>query len=403
MGAPITLTTAGESHGPAVTAIVAGIPAGVCVTAEAIARDMRRRQVGYGRGGRMRLESDRVEITGGIRHGLTLGSPVCLVVANRDWANWSDEMSPGEPAPGWSSERRVTVPRPGHADLSAGAKFGHADMRNVLERASARETAGRVAGGVVCRLLLAEIGVSIFSRTISIGGVTADCKPPGEEDWGAVEDSDLRCADAGACELMHDRIDAAKAAGDSVGGVVEVVVFGAPPGLGSHVAWDERLDGRLAQALMSVQAIKGVEIGAGFASAQLPGSEVHDPIEWDGSDGWGFTRPSNNAGGIEGGVTNGEPILARLAMKPIPTLTKPLASVDTSSGEAVQAHAERSDVCAVPAAGVVAEAMVALTLASAALEKFGGDTVDDMKAARDAYMRRLGLPWSGGRTDDAEA
>jgi chorismate synthase len=386
-----------------VTAIVAGIPAGLAVTAAAIARDMQRRQVGYGRGGRMRIESDRVEIAGGIRHGLTLGSPVCLVVANGDWANWREEMSAEEPAPGWRSERRVTVPRPGHADLSGGAKFGHADMRNVLERASARETVGRVAGGALCRLLLAEIGVSIVSRTISIGGIVAESRPPGEEDWDAVEASDLRCADEAAGELMHARIDEAKAAGDSVGGVVEVVVLGAPPGLGSYVAWDERLDGRLAQALMSVPAIKGVEIGAGFAAAELPGSEVHDPIEWDGSGGWAFVRPSNNAGGIEGGVTNGEAIVARLAMKPIPTLTKPLASVDTSSGEAVEAHAERSDVCAVPAAGVVGEAMAALTLASEALEKFGGDTVDDMKAAREAYMSRLGLPWSGGRPDGSEA
>ncbi len=399
MGAPVTLTTAGESHGPAVTAIVAGIPAGLSVTAAAIAKDMRRRQVGYGRGGRMRIESDQVEITGGIRHGLTLGSPICLVVANGDWANWRDEMSAEEPAPGWRSERRVTVPRPGHADLSGGAKFGHADMRNVLERASARETAGRVAGGVVCRLLLAEIGVRIVSRTISIGGVAAASRPLDQENWDAVEASDLRCGDEVACELMHARIDAAKAAGDSVGGVAEVVALGAPPGLGSYVAWDERLDGRLAQALMSVQAIKGVEIGAGFAAAELPGSEVHDPIELHGSGDWSFTRPSNNAGGIEGGATNGEPIVARLAMKPIPTLTKPLASVDTRTGEAVEAHAERSDVCAVPAAGVVAEAMMALTLASAALEKFGGDTVGDMKAARDAYMSRLGLPWQGGRTD----
>ena len=351
----------------------------------------------------MRIESDRVEITGGIRHGLTLGSPICLVVANGDWANWREEMSVEDPPSEWRSERQVTVPRPGHADLSGGAKFGHADMRNVLERASARETAGRVAGGVVCRLLLAEIGVSVLSRTISIGGITAESRPLTEEDWDAVEASDLRCADEAACELMHDRIDEARAAGDSVGGVVEVVVLGTPPGLGSYVAWDERLDGRLAQALMSVQAIKGVEIGAGFGAAELPGSEVHDPIEWDGSEGWAFGRPSNNAGGIEGGVSNGEPIVARLAMKPIPTLTKPLASVDTSSGEAVQAHAERSDVCAVPAAGVVAEAMVALTLASAALEKFGGDTIGDMKAAREAYIGRLGLPWSGGSTDGPEA
>lgn len=391
MRAAIELTTAGESHGPVVIAILTGVPAGVEITPEAVDTDLARRQVGYGRGGRMVIERDRARFAAGVRHGRTLGSPIGLVIANRDWENWQDEMSPDTPAVGWRSERAVRVPRPGHADLVGGAKFGHMDMRNVLERASARETVARVAGGAICRALLAALGVCVRSRTVAIGGVE-DRFDGSEAAWAAVEASDVRCADEVAAAAMRAAIDAARGAGDSLGGVIEVVAEGAPPGLGSHVAWDERLDGRIAQAMMSIPAIKAVEIGAGLRVASLPGSEVHDPI-LPGGGKWPFSRPTNRAGGIEGGMTNGEPVVARLAMKPIPTLTRPLRSVDVSTGEATEAHAERSDVCAVPAAGVVAEAMLALVLASAAREKFGGDCLDDLVAAHRAYLARLALPW----------
>jgi len=398
----ISLTTAGESHGPAVTAILTGMPSGLAVSAAHIDRDLARRQVGYGRGGRMHIEQDRARILGGIRHGRTLGSPVCLMIENRDWANWQDEMSAEAQAEGWTSAREVRVPRPGHADLAGGAKYGHVDMRNVLERASARETAGRVAGGAVCRQLLAEFGVAVRSRTISIGGVSASWVALEDEDWGAVEASDMHCADEESAEGMRQRIDEARDAGDSLGGVVEVVATDLPPGLGSYVSWQDRLDGRLAQALMSVPAMKGVEIGGGFESAGLAGSEVHDPIGLataPEAGQWWVSRSSNNAGGLEGGVTNGEPVVARVAMKPIPTLMQPLASVDVVTGEATEAHAERSDVCAVPAAGVVCEAMMALVLASAMREKLGGDCVADMRAAWSAYMGRLGLPWRDADPD----
>jgi len=392
MRAAIELTTAGESHGPAVTAILTGIPAGLAVSADAIDADLARRQVGYGRGGRMAIERDRAQVTAGLRHGRTLGSPVCLVIENRDWDNWREEMSPHAAPAGWRSDRQVRVPRPGHADLAGGAKFAHADMRNVLERASARETAARVAGGAICRALLGALGVRVCSRTIAIGGVDGGSFDGSEGAREAVEASDVRCADESAATAMRARIDQARAEGDSLGGTVEVVAEGVPPGLGSHVAWDERLDGRIAQAMMSIPAIKAVEIGAGAADATLPGSQVHDPI-LPGPGDWPFVRPSNQAGGIEGGMTNGEPVVVRLAMKPIPTLTRPLASVDVTTAEATDAHAERSDVCAVPAAGIVGEAMLALVLASAAREKFGGDCLDDLLAAHRAYLARLRLPW----------
>jgi len=399
----IELTTAGESHGPAITAVLTGIPAGLAIAAAEIDADLARRQCGYGRGGRMAIERDRVRLSAGVRHGRTLGSPICLVVANRDWENWAEEMSAQAPPEGWAGERRVSVPRPGHADLAGGAKFGHADMRNVLERASARETAARVAGGAVCRKLLSVLGATVRSRTVAIGGVRDDGFDGGAEAWERVEASDVRCADDAAAAAMRERIDAAREAGDSVGGVIEVVAEGLPPGLGSCATWQERLEGRIGQAMLSIPAIKAVEIGAGGAAAELPGSQVHDPILPSGDGAWPFARGGNNAGGIEGGMTNGQPVVVRLAMKPIPTLTSPLPSVDVTTGVSTAAHAERSDVCAVPAAGVVGEAMLALVLASAAAEKFGGDCVSDMLAARRHYLERLPLPWQERRTRDDES
>ncbi len=365
----IRLTTAGESHGPCVTAILEGIPAGLEVSRSELDAELARRQVGYGRGGRMAIERDEVQIRAGIRHGVTLGYPICL-----------------------ESERTVTVPRPGHGDLAGAAKFNHRDMRNVLERASARETAARVAGGAVCKLLLAQVNIEVHARTTAIGGVEAGAVERDESTWERVEASDLRCADEEAAARMRQRIDEARQDGDALGGVFEVSADGVPPGLGSYANWEERLDGRLAQAMLSIPAVKAVEIGGGWRAAELPGSQVHDPIsirEGAAEGEWPFTRSSNNAGGLEGGVTNGEPVVLRAAMKPIPTLMRPLASVDLRSKRPADAHAERSDVCAVPAASVVGEAMVALVLASALCEKFGGDTVADLKAAHRAYMGRL--------------
>lgn len=394
----LELATAGESHGPCVTAILSGIPAGLAVSAELVDRDLARRQVGYGRGGRMRIESDRVRFTGGVRHGMTLGSPVAMVVENRDWENWRDEMSAEAAPEGWKSARRVSVPRPGHADLSGAAKFGHRDMRNVLERASARETAARVAAGAVCRALLAEIGVSVRSRTVCIGAARDTDFDGSEAAWRLVEESDVRCADPEAAEAMRSAIDEAMSAGDSLGGEIEVVACSVPPGLGSHATWDGRLDGRIGHALLGIPAIKAVAIGTGLRGADWPGSRYHDEILPDDTGAeWPFRRTTNHAGGIEGGMTNGEPVVAHIVMKPIPTLTTPLSSVDVTTGEPTEAHAERSDVCAVPAAGVVAEAMLALVLASAALEKFGGDCVEDLLGTYRSYLARLALPWDEGR------
>ncbi len=400
MRSAIELTTAGESHGPAVVAIVEGIPAGLPIAAAEIDADLARRQGGYGRGARMAIERDRAQLTAGVRHGRTLGSPICLVVANRDWENWAEEMGPQAPPRGWASERGVSVPRPGHADLAGGAKFGHADLRNVLERASARETAARVAGGAVCRKLLSLLGGVVRSRTVAIGGACDEAFDGSAESWARIEASDVRCSDDQAAAAMRERIDAARDAGDSVGGVIEVVAEGLPPGLGSCATWGQRLDARIGQAMLSIPAIKAVEIGAGMAAASLPGSQVHDAILPGGGDGRPFARASNNAGGIEGGMTNGEPVIVRVAMKPIPTLTSPLPSVDVSTGEPAPAHAERSDVCAVPAAGVVGEAMLALVLASAVVEKFGGDCVSDMLAAFEHYRERLALPWQERQAQD---
>ncbi len=390
----IELTTAGESHGPQVTAILSGVPAGLAVTSEQIDRDLARRQVGYGRGGRMKIETDSVRIRGGVRHGKTLGSPIALVIANRDWENWREEMAAEEQPEGWSSEREVTIPRPGHADLSGAARFGHSDMRNVLERASARETAARVAAGAVCRRVLAELGTTVRSRTVSIGGVRDEDFDGSDDAWEAAERSDLRCADPEVARRMREAVDDARDEGDSLGGELEIVADGVPPGLGAHGSGETRLDGRIAGAMMGIPAIKAVAIGAGFEAADRSGSQFHDAIERaPEGEAWPFTRPTNRAGGIEGGMTNGEPVVIRIVMKPIPTLTTPLPSVETSTGASTQAHAERSDVCAVPAAGVVGEAMLALVLASAAVELFGGACMDDLLAAHEHYMSRLRLPW----------
>jgi chorismate synthase len=388
-------TTAGESHGPALAAVVEGLPAGLPLRADDLDLELRRRQGGYGRGGRMRIESDRAEILSGVRHGETLGSPVALLVRNRDWANWTEAMSPEpvESAGDDESMRRVFFPRPGHADLVGALKYDRTDARDILERASARETAARVACGAAARRLLAELGITVGSHVTAIGGVVAAPVAELPEDLNAASDpSPVRCLDAEAEGRMIDAIDAAKRDGDTLGGIVEVVVRGLPAGLGSHVSWESRLDGRLAGALMSIQAIKGVEIGLGFEGAMRPGSRVHDPIVRDAAAarGGGYGRSSNHAGGLEGGITTGAPLVARAAMKPISTLMRPvLPTIDLRTGETAEAVRERSDVCAVPAAGVVAEAMVALVLAGAVREKFGGDSLVEMRANFDAYVERI--------------
>ena len=385
----IGLTTAGESHGRGLLAIVTGLPAGVTVTEGAINADLARRQVGFGRGGRMRIETDQVTIVSGVRHGLTIGSPVGLQIANRDWDNWQDEMAAGPARDGFESARQVNVPRPGHADLAGAARFGHSDMRNVLERASARETAARVAGGAVCRALLTALGIQVRGHVLSIGGAAGCADPFDADQWACIEASDVRCADETAAQAMRQEITAAGAVGDTLGGIVAVEAEGVLPGLGSCASWDDRLDAKLAAALMSIPAIKSVEFGLGREVAERRGSAVHDPIARGEGRWWALSRASNNAGGIEGGMSNGERIVARLAMKPIPTLTSPLPSVDLRTGAATEAHAERSDVCAVPAASIVAEAMVALVLADAILEKLGNGCLPDVQANFTAYCERL--------------
>jgi chorismate synthase len=377
--------TAGESHGPALTAIVEGLPANLEISEEDINCHLARRQQGHGRGGRMKIETDRVRFLSGVRWGKTLGSPITLSIENRDWANWDKKMSPS------ASDRMegiaVTHPRPGHADLSGVIKYRQDDARNILERSSARETAARVAVGALCRKFLADLGIEVFGYVVELGGVTAG--DDGQDLRGRLaraEESPCRTFDPAAELAMIKRIDEAKAAGDTLGGVVEVVVLGAPVGLGSYVHWDRRLDGRLAQAVMSIQAFKGVEIGLGFAAARLPGSRVHDEIGYEKG---GFLRRSNRAGGLEGGMTNGEAIVIRGAMKPIPTLYQPLQTVDLGTKEAFAATVERSDVCAVPAAAVVAEAVVAIELAEAVLEKFGGDAMEEVQENLAAYLRHV--------------
>ncbi|APR83884.1 Chorismate synthase [Minicystis rosea] len=377
-------STAGESHGPELVAIVQGIPAGLPLLAEDIDGDLARRQRGYGRGGRMKIETDRVNLLAGVRGGETLGSPIALGIENRDHANWAGRMGP---APFASPPEPLTRPRPGHADLAGGLKYDRHDLRDILERASARETAARVAVGAVCRKLLAAVGVDVFAHVVAIGSIEAHpAEMPLGELRAKARASDLSCADPEAEQAMRAAILETSHAGDTLGGVFEVIAAGLPPGLGSHVQWDRKLDGRLAQALMSIQAIKGVEIGLGFGAARVRGSQVHDAIGWDGDT---FTRPTNRAGGLEGGITNGMPVVCRAAMKPIATLKKALPSVDVHTKEAFEAAFERSDICAVAAASVVGEAMVAITLAEALLEKLGGDSLRELQDNLAGYRKRL--------------
>jgi chorismate synthase len=377
-------TTAGESHGRGLVAVLEGIPAGLPVAAEQINVELKRRMGGYGRGARMKIESDQIEWLAGVRAGETLGSPIAMLVWNRDWEHWRDVMAAEPDAPGAERRRQVTRPRPGHADLVGALKYDRQDARDILERASARETVARVACGAVCKLLLAQFGVEIGSHVAELGGVVARPPSPLPLPLNAAADaSPVRCLDAGAEREMIARIDAAKAAGDTLGGVVEVIALGVPIGLGAHVSWDAKLDGRLAQALMSIPAVKGVELGLGFEAARRKGSEVHDEILP------GLARATNRAGGTEGGMTTGEPLVARVAMKPISTLMAPLRTVDLETGAPAQAQSERSDVTAVPAMGVIAEAMLSLVLAQALLEKFGGDALSETKRNFTGYVAQL--------------
>jgi chorismate synthase len=376
----LRFTTAGESHGPGLVAIVDGLPAGLELDRERLDREMARRQLGHGRGGRMKIEQDSVEIRAGVRHGRTLGSPVAVLVANRDYANWEERMNP--------EVEESHLPRPGHADLVGMLKFGHRDARNVLERASARETAARVAAGALAKEFLRAMGASVHSHVLQIGSVTAPERDDLDtEDFEGVDESPVRCLDSDASERMVAEIDRLRKANESLGGVFEVRAFGLVPGLGSHTSWDGRLDGRLAQALVSIQAVKGAAVGEAWEVAGQPGSESHDEIFW--SQQRGYHRETNRAGGVEGGMSNGEPLVVRGALKPISTLTKPLRSVDTETKEPAQAMRERTDSTVVPAAGVVAEAMVALVLARCYREKFGGDHIDDVLAALEAYRERI--------------
>ena len=383
----LRLITAGESHGPGLTCIVEGLPAGLELSAESINNDMARRQLGHGRGGRMKIERDAAEVTAGVRHGRTLGGPIALQVRNRDYANWEDRMNP------WPVEEEVAevhLPRPGHADLVGVQKYKHSDVRNILERASARETAARVAGGALCKAFLGVLGVEVYSHVVQIASVIAPERTEAltPADFAEVDASPVRCLDAEAAKAMVAEIDDLRRANESLGGVFEVQAFGLVPGLGSHVSWEERLDGRLAQAICSIQAIKGVSIGDAFSVAGMPGSAAHDEIFYSGENG--FYRETNRAGGLEGGMTNGLPLIVRGAMKPLPTLTKPLRSVDTETHEPAQALRERTDSATIPAAGVVGEAMVAYVLAAAYRSKFGGDHIDDVLEAVTAYRERIG-------------
>jgi chorismate synthase len=408
----LRFTTAGESHGKALVAIVEGLPAGLAVSAEWVDRELARRMQGYGRGARMKIERDRIEWLSGVRAGETLGSPVAMLIPNRDWANWEDVMAyEGSDPPGELRRRRVTRPRPGHADLAGVLKYDRLDGRDILERASARETTARVAAGALAKRLLDEFGIEIGSHVISLGGIRAVTDSEGTRRAPllpvplneASDRSEVRILDAAAEAEIIRRIDAAKKAGDTLGGEVEVIARGVVVGLGSHVSWDRKLDGRLAGMLMSIPAVKGVEIGMGFEASRRPGSEVHDPIE-SGEAGrresgkgdlrGGFRRPTNNAGGLEGGITTGEPIVVKVAMKPISTLMSPLPTVDLTSGLPAKAVSERSDVTAVPAMGVIAEALVAVVVADAMLEKFGGDSLAEMRRNYEGYVAALGSRWT---------
>ncbi|HUF25992.1 MAG TPA: chorismate synthase [Gemmatimonadaceae bacterium] len=389
----LRFTTAGESHGPALVSILEGIPAGLRLAAADVDAELRRRQQGYGRGRRMQIEQDSIELLSGVRAGETLGSPIAMLIRNRDWKNWSEIMDPGrregDPEP---RKRAVTRPRPGHADLSGMLKYDRADGRDILERASARETTARVAAAAVCRKLLGELGIRIGSHLIHLGGVDARPRAKLPDDLNAAADSSqLRTLDPDAEREMITRIDTAKREGNTLGGICEVVVTGVPVGLGSHVSWDRKLDGRLAGALMSIHAVKGVEIGLGFESARRPGSEVHDEIELARGrrESGNVRRTTNRAGGLEGGITTGEPLVLRLAMKPIATLMRPLGTIDTTTAEPAAAVAERSDVTAVPAMGVIAEAMTAFVVAQAVLEKFGGDSLAELRRNHDGYVSHI--------------
>ena len=385
MGRMLRLLTAGESHGPGLAVILEGLPAGVPVSTASIAGELARRRHGYGRGGRQRFEADAFEIQAGVRHGRTLGSPVAITIPNVEYeTKYRELMSPeGEMDP----EQRLTRPRPGHADLVGTLKYGFDDVRNVLERASARETAARVAAGVLCKSFLAALDVRVFSHVVQIGKVRARrSAPPTPEDLRTIDASPVRCADAATGRAMMQEIDRRRKAKDSVGGVFEVLAYGVPAGLGSYVQWDRKLDARLAAALMSIQSVKGVEIGDGFATAARPGSKAHDEIVLRGGR---LTRATARAGGIEGGMSTGQPIRARAAMKPFSTVPQPLRTVDLDTGAPAQAIKQRTDACAVPAGGVVGEAVVAFTLADAALEKFGGDSLPETARNLSAYLERL--------------
>lgn len=374
--------TSGESHGPCLIATLEGIPANLPFDQVAIDEQLTRRQGGYGRGARMRMEHDRAEVLAGVRHGITLGSPITLRIANKDWANWQEQMSAASVE---QPPEVVTVARPGHADFTGAQKYHQRDIRNVIERSSSRETAARVAVGAVCRMLLAQVGIALHSHVVSIGPIgvlAAGAKRVAvawdDAFWAQVEASPVRCADADLSQLMTAHIDKIRKAGDTAGGVFEVVATGVPIGLGSYSQWDRRLGARLGMALLSIPSSKGVEFGGGFGAAALPGSQVHDVLRHDAS---GWSHLTNNAGGLEGGITNGEPLVARVALKPIPTLAHPLPSVDIATGENIDvSRYERSDVCVVPAGGVVGEAMLAITLAEALLEKFGGDSLEELQA-----------------------
>jgi chorismate synthase len=400
----LRFTTAGESHGPALVSILEGMPAGVPLAASDVDAELARRQQGYGRGRRMQIEQDAIELLSGVRAGETIGSPIAMLIRNRDWKNWSEIMNParneGE-AEGDRRKRVVTRPRPGHADLAGLLKYGRQDARDILERASARETTARVAAAAVCRRLLREFDIRIGSHVVHLGGVDARQPDRLPDDLNTAADrSPVRTLDPDAERQMISRIDEAKRAGNTLGGVCEVVCTGLPVGLGSHVSWDRKLDGRLAAALMSIPAVKGVEVGIGFVAARLPGSEVHDEIEW--AAGRSLTgnvrRRSNRAGGLEGGITTGEPLVLRVAMKPISTLMRPLTTVNLETGEPVEAVAERSDVTAVPAMGVIAEGMVAFVVAQALLEKFGGDSLAETRRSFAAYLDDVGTRF--GPTND---
>ena len=402
----LKFSTAGESHGKALVALVEGLPAGLPVSADGVDRELVRRMQGYGRGARMKIERDHIEWLSGVRAGETLGSPVAMLIPNRDWGNWEDVMAHEAAQPGELRRRRVTRPRPGHADLVGVLKYDRVDARDILERASARETTARVAAGALAKRLLDEFGVQIGSHVVSLGGVVA--APPAELPVPLNEASDrseVRVLDPAVEAEIIRRIDAAKQAGDTLGGEVEVVARGVVVGLGSHVSWDRKLDGRLAGMLMSIPAVKAVEIGMGVEAARRPGSQVHDPIDAAasarppaaGDARAGFRRRTNNAGGLEGGITTGEPLVIRVAMKPISTLMSPLPTVDLVTGQAANAQSERSDVTAVPAMGVIAEALTAFVLADAMLEKFGGDSLAEMRRNFDGYVASLGARWAALR------